>query len=81
MRIVFSEQYKRACVVLDGNTNVNEIICKCQDVEAWIWEPIDNARKERAYIVDVGRGVGPELYTAAALRRTFRPAASTQEPT
>ena len=64
----FSYQYQTAYtrVNMDKET-ADEIIQRARDDESIFYE---DGPDDECFVLDVGRGVGPELYTEEAIRRS-----------
>lgn len=69
MKQRYSAQYGTACVVVDRENppNANELITRCREVGATFYE---DGPDDECFVVDTARGVGPELYTSNALKRS-----------
>lgn len=68
----YSSQYRCRCIILNKQNDppaIDQLIERCRDVGAIYYEdgPVDEC-----FVVDVGRGVGPELWTERALRGSWR---------
>ena len=73
----FAFQYNTPCALLKKGDTVNaqDLIEFCRNIGAVYYE---DGPDDECFVVDVDRGVGPEIYTESALRGSF-PAARTQE--
>jgi len=65
----YADQYETSCAVLKKGDLVDAeaLIEFCQNIGAVYYEDDPD---DECYVVDVGRGVGPEIFTGSALRRT-----------
>lgn len=70
MKTMWSDQYKKGCVVVEAGDTLDEIIAKANDEGAFYFDGEDEC-----FVIDFRdkpeRQVGPELYTEEALRRSF----------
>jgi hypothetical protein len=65
-RVIFSEQYCCPCIVPPQEYDAQQIIQACVEAEATFQEEPG----EPSYVVQLRDEIGPELWTAEALRRT-----------
>lgn len=65
MHTVWSDQFNRSCVVCFPNDSANRIIQHCRAMGATYRE---YGEPEDTFVVVLRFNVGPELYTAAAIR-------------
>ncbi|MGI9297061.1 MAG: hypothetical protein ACR2QC_04085 [Gammaproteobacteria bacterium] len=67
MKEGYSWQYKTPCLLLEEEDmpSSQEIINQCRDIGAIFYE---DGPGDECFVVDVARGVGPELWTPRALR-------------
>ena len=74
MRTMWSDQFKKACIVVEAGDNLDEIIEDADNKDAYYFDGEDNC-----FVISFEdkpeRLVGPELYTEEALRRSFSPKA------
>lgn len=71
MKTMWSDQYKKGCVVVEAGDTLDEIIEKAKDNDAFYFDGEDEC-----FVISFEdkpeRLVGPELYTEEALRRSFK---------
>lgn len=67
MKEGYSFQYDKPCLVLEQGHDLSsaEIIDVCRSLGAVFYE---DGPDDECFVVDVARGVGPELWTPRALR-------------
>ena len=65
-----SGQYGVPCIKIDQpGPSAEEVITACRDHGAVFYE---DGPDDECFVVDIGRGVGPELYTERALRGSLK---------
>ena len=69
--MTYSTQYDTPCLELPQGQSLDPdvVIEECREMGAIFYE---DGPDDECFVVDVGRGVGPELWTECALRRTIR---------
>lgn len=68
MREIHAEQYGTSCVVIEDGDTADDVIKYADEIGARYYDGEDNM-----VVVDIGRGVGAEVYTESALRRSMHP--------
>lgn len=68
--IIFAEQYGTACCVPYADETADELIERCQMEGAVFYE---DGPADECYVVQLRPDVGPEIWTAAALRKATLP--------
>lgn len=67
MRLSYASQYGTACVVIEDGDRASDVIdCAVMNEATYLED------EEECVVADFQRGVGPEIYTKEALRRSIR---------